>query len=320
MTNPFASYSQLYENHVDTHPGGFRSGRFQRTKSKMRQKVVDTHIHYWDPDLLSYPWLETVPEIAAKHGPLELQAQEVETERFELDKIIFMQAGSIDAHALREAEWVDELARTVDSRIVGIIADAPVDRGASVVPALEALQAIPRVKGVRRLIQGQPQGYGDNQEFISGVRHLANFGFTFDICIHHPQLGEAIRLVRACPNVEFILDHIAKPDIKGQVFVPWKSQMQSLAALPNVVCKISGMVTEADLAQWTPADLQPYVDHVIECFGVDRVLYGGDWPVSLRGVESWGHWVDALDGLTYWLSASEKHKLFYTNARRVYRV
>ena len=284
------------------------------------QKVVDTHIHYWDPDLLSYPWLASVPDIAAKHGPAELQSQEGETHRFALDKIVFMQAGSIDAHALREVEWVDELARTVDSRIVGIIADAPVDKGESVVTDLEALKAIPRVKGVRRLIQGQPQGYGDNPDFINGVKQLSDFGYTFDICIHHPQLGEAIRLVRACPNVDFILDHIAKPDIKGQVLEPWKSQLQSLAAMPNVVCKISGMVTEADLERWTPADLQPYVDHVIECFGIDRVLYGGDWPVSLRGVRSWGHWVDTLGDLTYWLSDPERHKLFHANARRVYRV
>ncbi len=286
----------------------------------MTQKVVDTHIHYWDPDLLSYPWLESVPDIAARHGPAELQAQEAETQRFELDKIVFMQAGSIDVHALREAEWVDELARTVDARIVGIVAAAPVDKGDAVVADLEALQAIPRVKGVRRLIQGQPKGYGDNRDFIDGVKRLAEFGYTFDICIHHSQLGEAIRLVRACSAVNFVLDHVAKPDIKGQVFEPWKSQLQSLGALPNVVCKISGMVTEADQEKWTPADLQPYVDHVIECFGVDRVLYGGDWPVSLRAARSWGHWVDTLGDLAYWLSDRERHKLFYANAQRVYRV
>ncbi len=286
----------------------------------MTQKVVDTHIHYWDPDLLSYPWLASVPEIAGRHGPAELQAQEADTRRFVLDRIVFMQAGGIDAHAHREATWVDELARTADPRIVGIIADAPVDKGEAVVADLEALMALPRVKGVRRLMQGQPPGYGDHPNFIAGVRQLADFGYTFDICIHHPQLGEAIRLVQACPQVEFILDHIAKPDIRQQLFEPWKSQLQALAALPNVVCKISGMVTEADLTRWTPADLQPYVDHVIECFGLDRVLYGGDWPVSLRGVRSWGHWVDTLDDLTDWLSAPEKHQLFYANARRVYRV
>lgn len=285
----------------------------------MTQRVIDTHIHYWDPELMSYPWLGSVPEIAAKHGPSELRSQEG-TERFSLDKIVFMQAGSIDALALQEAEWVNTLAQTEEPRIVGIIADASVEKGIAVTEDLKALKAIPLVKGIRRLIQGQPQGYGDNADFIAGVQQLPDFDYTFDICIHHPQLGEALRLVRACPEVGFILDHIAKPDIRGQVLEPWSSQMQSLGALPNVVCKISGMVTEADLEKWTPADLQPYVDHVIECFGIDRVLYGGDWPVSLRAAKSWAHWVEILDDLTYWLSPAEKDKLFFENAQRVYRV
>lgn len=286
----------------------------------MKQKVVDTHVHLWDPDLLSYPWLETVPAIADRHGPADLRAQEADTQRYELDQIVFMQAGAADAHFLREAQWVDELARTVEPRITGIIADADVHKGAAVEEDLAALQAIPRVKGVRRLIQGQNPGYGDADSFIQGVKLLPEFGFTFDICIHHPQLGEAIRLVKACPEVEFVLDHIAKPDIKGQVFEPWKSQMQSMAALPNVVCKISGMVTEADHENWRPAHLQPYVDHVIECFGIDRVIYGGDWPVSLLAARSWGHWVDTLGDLTAWLTDAEKDRLFHANARRVYRL
>lgn len=284
----------------------------------MKRKVVDAHIHYWDPGRLAYPWLSSVPSIAQPHLPEHLQAQESRTDRFRLEKIVFVQAGAQSEDALREARWIDELASTQEPRIEGIIADAPVHRGREVARTLEALQAIARVKGVRSLIQGQPPGHAVTPAFIEGVQALPAYGFSFDLCIRHEQLGEATRLVRTCPDVRFILDHIAKPDIKAQLFAPWKTQIQALAALPNVVCKISGMVSEADWAQWKPAELQPYVDHVIECFGVDRVLYGGDWPVSLLAIRHWGAWVDALDDLTHWLSADEKQKLFYANAIRAY--
>ena len=102
---------------------------------------------------------------------------------------------------------------------------------------------------------------------MSGVQTLSRYGLSFDICIFHPQLGNAIRLVEQCPHVQFILDHIGKPDIKNQLFDPWKQEIETLAGLPNVHCKISGLVTEADLEAWTPADLQPYIEHVITCFG-----------------------------------------------------
>ncbi len=284
----------------------------------MKRKVVDTHIHYWDPNTLTYAWLADVPDIAHAHGPRELQAQEGKTDRFELDQIVFMQADTDDTEVVQEAEWVNNLAESVDQRITGIIACAPLDKGAEA--ELEALQALPRVKGIRRLIQGQPPGYAIAPQFVAGVRSLPSYGFSFDLCIHHEQLQETIELVEACPDVDFILDHIGKPDIKAQLFDPWREGIRTLAQHPNVVCKLSGMVTEADLDHWTTADLQPYADHVIESFGVDRVIYGGDWPVSLLGVQHWGHWVDTLDDLTASLSDEEKQKLFHDNAVRVYRL
>lgn len=284
----------------------------------MKRNVVDTHIHYWDPAVLTYSWLADVPDIAQAHGPRELQAQESLTERFVLDQIVFMQADTDDAEVVQEAAWVNRLAESIEPRITGIIACAPLEQDAAA--ALEALQALPRVKGIRRLIQDQPTGYAVAPRFVEGVRSLPAYGFSFDLCIRHGQLPETIELVQACPDVNFILDHIGKPDIKAQQFEPWRTGIRTLAQHPNVVCKLSGMVTEADLDHWTLGDLQPYVDHVIEAFGVDRVLYGGDWPVSLLGVQHWGQWVDALDDLTAALSPEEKQKLFHDNAVRVYRL
>ncbi len=284
----------------------------------MLRKVVDTHIHYWDPAVLTYDWLKDVPAIAQAHGPHQLQAQESGTQRFALDQIVFVQADTDDTEVVPEALWVNNLAETIEPRITGIIACAPLDRGAEA--ELEALQALPRVRGIRRLIQGQPAGYAMRPRFVAGVRSLPAYGFSFDLCIHHQQLPEALELVQACPDVQFILDHIGKPDIKAQQFEPWYTEIRALAQHTNVVCKLSGMVTEADPQHWTLADLQPYTDHVLEVFGVDRVLYGGDWPVSLLGVRHWGQWIDTLDDLTSGLSVEEKQKLFHDNAIRVYRL
>lgn len=285
-----------------------------------KRQVVDTHIHYWDPETLTYDWLDSVPAIARAHGPRELQAQETATQRFQLAKIVFMQADCRDDEVVREAQWVNALAASIEPRIEGIIACAPVDLGAAVRPTLAALAALPRVRGVRRLIQDRPPGYATTPEFIAGVRALPEFGFSFDLCLKHGQLAEVIALVRACPDVSFILDHIGKPDIAGQVHEPWRTHIGELAQFPNTVCKISGVATEADLDLWTAADLQPYIEHVIACFGEDRILYGGDWPVSLLAVDHWGHWIDTLDDLTPELGAEAKRKLFHDNAVRVYRL
>ena len=145
---------------------------------------------------------------------------------------------------------------------------------------MEKLAEDTLVKGIRRLIQGENVDFCIQPNFINGVKTLARYGLSFDICIFHPQLANAIRLVEQCPNIQFILDHIGKPDIKNQLFEPWKQEIKTLADFPNVYCKISGLVTEADHENWTAADLQPYIEHVIECFGFDRVIYGSDWPVS----------------------------------------
>jgi len=98
-------------------------------------------------------------------------------------------------------------------------------------------------------------------------------------------MANTIRMVRQCPNVQFILDHIGKPDIKHQLFEPWKQDLKTLASLPNVWCKMSGLVTEADHQRWQREDLKPYIDHVLECFGFERVMYGGDWPVAFQATE-----------------------------------
>jgi L-fuconolactonase len=178
----------------------------------------------------------------------------------------------------------------------------------------------PRIRGVRRLIQAEPDpDFASRPEFIEGVRLLPEFGLSFDICIKHHQLPASIQLVRACPETSFILDHIAKPDIRARLLEPWREHMAALASLPNVMCKISGVVTEADQANWTIDDIEPYISHAFSVFGEDRVMFGGDWPVVTLASE-YRRWVETLAELTRNLSASAKSKLWRDNARRAYRL
>jgi L-fuconolactonase len=175
------------------------------------------------------------------------------------------------------------------------------------------------VKGIRRLIQGEDIDFCIQPNFMNGVKTLARYGLSFDICIFHPQLANAIRLVEQCPNVQFILDHIGKPDIKNQLFEPWKQEIKILAEFPNVYCKISGLVTEANHENWTPADLQPYIEHVIDCFGFDRVIYGSDWPVSTLASD-YLLWVRTLQEAVSESTPEELKKLFHDNAIKFYRL
>ncbi len=132
-------------------------------------------------------------------------------------------------------------------------------------------------------------------------------------------MANTIKMVQQCPDVRFILDHIGKPQIKNHLMEPWRSELRQLAQLPNVWCKMSGLVTEADHQKWTPADLRPYIDHVIDCFGFDRVLFGGDWPVAFQATE-YPRWVSTLEDAIAGASEREKRALFHDNAIVFYRL
>jgi L-fuconolactonase len=151
------------------------------------------------------------------------------------------------------------------------------------------------------------------------VRLLPEYGLSFDICIHHPQMQDAIELVRSCPDVSFVLDHIGKPGIRAGLREPWWSEMRELAREPNVWCKISGVVTEADHAAWTEEEVAPYVAHAIECFGFGRVMFGGDWPVSELAT-TYARWVALVDRVTAGSSDDERRKLWRDTAVGFYRL
>ncbi|HEX2186521.1 MAG TPA: amidohydrolase family protein, partial [Chloroflexota bacterium] len=270
-----------------------------------------------DPTRFRMSWLDRNERLNRPFGPPEYREA---TAGIEVAAMVYMEVDIDAPYKLLEAQWVDALAGE-EPRLQGIVASAPVEYGEQVRAFLEALVAIgPRVKGIRRITQSEPDpDFCLQPRFIRGVQLLPEFGLSFDICINHRQLASTIKLVEQCPDTSFMLDHIAKPDIKGGQLDPWREQMATMARFPHVTCKISGVVTEADHQRWTVDEIRPYVEHALEVFGEDRVAYGGDWPVVLNAAP-YRRWVEALDTITAGLTAEAKTKLWAENARRFYRL
>lgn len=278
--------------------------------------IVDTHVHLWDPAMLRYPWLDGIPLL---NKPYLLEDYQRACANVQVEKMVFLQCECEFSQFMDEADWVISLAAQ-DPRIEAIVPWAPLEKGDAARADLERLAENRLVKGIRRIIQFEPDmEFCLRPDFLKGVQALPDYHFSFDICISHIHLANTIKLVRQCPNVQFVLDHIAKPDIKNQVFEPWRREVKTLSEFPNVWCKVSGLVTEADHQRWKNEDLKPYLDHVIECFGFDRVMYGGDWPVAYQAAK-YPQWVETLAWAVSGCSELELQKLFRTNAIEFYRL
>ncbi len=277
--------------------------------------IVDTHVHLWDPDNLRYPWLDGTPLLNRAYLPEDYT-------RFcgsvDVERIVFLQCDCEFSQFIEEVEWVTSLVRQ-DPRIQGMVPWAPLEKGEGAREALDVLSRNRLVKGVRRIIQSEDVVFCLQPDFVRGVRLLEEYDLCFDICIYHVHLANTIEMVRQCPNVRFVLDHIGKPDIKHRVTVPWKQEIAHLAGMPNVWCKVSGMVTEADHENWTREDLRPYIDHVVDCFGFDRIMFGGDWPVARLACE-YPVWVETLAWALEGCSEDEMRKVFHDNAIAFYRL
>jgi L-fuconolactonase len=278
--------------------------------------IVDSHVHLYDIARLRYPWLQGVPRINRTHliDDFARACGEVK-----VDGIVFVEVAVDAGLHLDEAAFVGELAAK-DARLVGMVAHAPVERGAAIEADLEALARQPVLRGIRRLIQGEMDPtICLEPAFLDGVRAVGRHGLPFDICVKHWALPAATEMVRRCPEVQFVLDHIGKPGIRLGLREPWWSGLRELAALPNVVCKLSGVITEADHARWTPQQVKPFVAHAIDCFGLGRVMYGSDWPVSALTHE-YPVWVGLLDDILSGCSVDERRGVFRGTATRVYRL
>jgi L-fuconolactonase len=278
--------------------------------------IVDSHLHIWDVDRLRYPWLRNIPLLDRTYSLADYNAACAETR---VAAMVFLQCEVDPSQFVDEAAWVTEQA-ALDPRIEAMVCWAPLELGDAARPHIERLKEFALLRSIRRIVKFEADhDYCLRPGFVAGVRSLADHGLGFDLCISADQLESATRLADLCPNVPMILDHLGTPHIRDGAFEPWRRQLADLARRPNVICKISGLATEADHARWTPRDLRPYLLAALESFGPDRLVFGGDWPVATQAT-SYSRWIAVVDKVFADLSADELRAIFAENARRTYRL
>jgi L-fuconolactonase len=276
------------------------------------ERAIDTHVHLINPDRLEYPWMDEAPSLRKTFAIDEFQDA---TNGLPISEMVFMEVSAAIHLNFEEIEWIESLY-TAEPRLKGIIARAAFhgdDREAQ----LDRMGARKSVVAIRDIIQWEQRGYSNADAYIAGVNSCAKNNLAVDLCIFNEQFDDIIGLARACPNARLILDHLGKPSIKDGIRSPWAEQMKTLSECENVFCKISGLMTEAALKAWSPSDFDFYLNHALESFGIDRLVYGGDWPVcTLSG--SYKEWFDICDKFSSSWSDDERDKFYFRNARKFY--
>jgi predicted TIM-barrel fold metal-dependent hydrolase len=274
-------------------------------------RILDTHLHLIYQDRLSYPWLAGVPRL---NRQWTAESYFAEADALGIEQAIHMEVDVAEPQMLAETEAM----LAIHPRVIAAIANGRPEHESF--PAyLDQLDALGgKVKGVRRLLQGQPPELSATPSFIANIRRLPAHRLSFDICVKSHELDVAKQLIAACPDVQFILDHCGNPRIAEGEWDSWSKPLAEIAAMPNVVCKVSGILANVDAA-WTVAQLTPYVEHVIASFGWDRVVWGSDHPVVTLFADL-TRWVNATTAIIAKASDDEKAALLYGNAERIYRL
>lgn len=274
---------------------------------------IDSHQHFWNYDPGQYPWIQPDWPIRRSYLPEDLAP---ELKSCGIDGCVAVQA----RQSLEESMWLLELAGRFDF-IKGVVGWVDL-RAPNVAEQLARLAWHPKLKfvGVRHVLQDEPDdAFMLDPAFQRGIAQLRAFDLRYDLLIFPRQLPAAIQLVSQHPRQQFVLDHIAKPPIRSGQIDPWRGLIRDLAANPNVWCKVSGLVTEADWKGWSPSHFRPYLDVVFEAFGVDRVMFGSDWPVALLA-GTYQRVYDLAHEYVHLLGADAEAKFFGGNAAKFYHL
>jgi L-fuconolactonase len=273
--------------------------------------VIDAHHHLWHYSAVEYEWIDD--RMAALRRNF-LPADFVdELASAGIDGALTVQA----RQTLEETHWLLELAGR-HKEILGVVGWAPI-ASPDFAASLEALAANPKLVGLRHVVQAEPEGFLDGEDFNRGIRAMRGTGLVYDLLIAEHQLGEAIRFLDRHPKQIFVLDHIAKPKISAGEIEPWRSLLQELSKRSNVCCKISGMVTEDSWTHWSIESLRPYLDTVESTFGPDRLMAGSDWPVCLVAT-GYAQWWQTLRNYFADSSDGERADIFGATAARIYNL
>jgi L-fuconolactonase len=272
---------------------------------------IDAHHHLWSYNPIEFAWLnDEMANLRRDFTPVDLSIALMSSH---VDASIAVQA----CQSLEETEWLLGLAES-NSMIAGVVGWVPLEAN-NLTEVLDQFTHRPNLVGFREILQSQAIGFLDRVEFNRGISHLSDRGFVYDILIREHQLDEATRFVDRHPKQRFVLDHAAKPLIADQQLEPWARRIHEMARRPNVSCKISGLVTEADWNHWSLDTLRPFIDVCVEAFGPERLLAGSDWPVCLVA-SSHVRWWDTLRDYFEGFSSNEQERIFGGNSIEVYRL
>ena len=274
--------------------------------------VIDSHQHFWQVGRFDYPWMRSDDEVLYRDF-LPAQLEPVLKENG-VDRTVLVQA----SNSVAESRWLLRLAEE-NSFIAGVVGWVDL-RGDEAADQLREMTADPKFKGVRHLVESEPEDdWLVQSEVLSGLKKLSQHNLSFDLLVHTRHLKHARIIADRCPELLLVIDHLAKPPIAKGEFDEWAREIRPLAAFPNVYCKLSGLVTEANWTTWKTDDLRPYVDYVLELFGVERLMFGSDHPVCLLAA-SYRRVVESVQELLLGLRSDELDQIFRGNAARFYRL
>jgi len=278
--------------------------------------LLDTHQHLVYREKASYGWTKDIPPLA--EGNFTLDDYKTLTEGLGIGGTLFMETGVDDPDYQQETRFVKSLADNSDNGMIGLISSIRPESDEAFETWLEETIEM-GVVGYRRILHVMPDDTSQSDIFRNNVRKIGVSGKTFDICFLPGQLPIACELAKACENTKLILNHCGVPDIAGDGLDPWRQDIKALAQIPNVICKLSGLMAYCAPGTSSLETIEPFVDHVLNCFGPNRMVWGSDWPV-VNLAKGLPEWIAVTRKILGKLSADEASSIAYGTAQIVYKV
>ena len=278
--------------------------------------LLDTHQHLVYREKASYGWTKDIPPLA--EGNFTLDDYKTLTEGLGIGGTLFMETGVDDPDYQQETRFVKSLADNSDNGMIGLISSIRPESDEAFETWLDATIEM-GVVGYRRILHVMPDDTSQSDIFRNNVRKIGVSGKTFDICFLPGQLPVACELAKACENTKLILNHCGVPDIAGNGLDPWRQDIKALAQIPNVICKLSGLMAYCAPGTSSLETIEPYVDHALNCFGPNRMVWGSDWPV-VNLAKGLPEWIAVTRKILGKLSADEASSIAYGTAQIVYKV
>lgn len=289
--------------------------------------IVDTHQHLWDLSKFKLPWLEKNESLKADYLPKDYAEATARLCKFKVGgemlpgkivKTVYMEVDVDPSQQDMEAEYVIGLCKSGETPMVAaVISGRPASEGFKTY--ISKYKDSKYIKGVRQVLHGDgtPKGYCLDKNFIKGIQLLGEMDMSYDICIRPGELLDGAKLVDACPDTRFILDHCGNTNIEAKDNSQWKKDIAEVAKRKQVMCKVSGIIASGKPGEWTSGQLAPYIKHVLEVFGPERVMFGGDWPVCTLAAPL-NVWIETLYLIVKDRSEEQLRKLFHENAVKFY--